>query len=164
MTGADVYCVDTSTLVDLRHYPRPTFGSLWQHLETMISDERLISTDEVLVELERRDDEVYRWARQHSGVFRSPSRDVILQVQQILNDFPDWGDLASREGPWADPLVVAEAVVEQRTQEASLFGSTCLVLTEERKPPALRIPLVCERYDITAVNFHEMLEREGLTF
>jgi hypothetical protein len=164
MTGADIYCVDTSTLIDLRHYPRRTFESLWHQLETMTSEGRLISTDEVLVELERRDDEIYRWARQHSGVFRSPSRDVILQVQQLLNDFPYWGDLASREGPWADPLVVAEAVVEQRTQEASLFGSTCLVMTEERKPPALRIPLVCDRYDIASVNFHEMLEREGLTF
>jgi len=39
-----------------------------------------------------------------------------------------------------------------------------VVLTEEKKPPALRLPMVCERYGLVAVNFHEMLEREGWTF
>jgi hypothetical protein len=159
-----IYCVDTSTLIDLRHYPRQVFGSVWDRLEELVSSGRLISTDEVLVELERRDDDVYRWAHTHRDLFRAPSREVILQVQQITNDFPDWGDLANRETAWADPLVVAEAVVEQRRQEAVLFGTLCVVLTEERKPPALRIPLVCERYGLDAVNFHEMLEREGWKF
>jgi hypothetical protein len=164
MTGQVIYCVDTSTLIDLRHYPRQIFTSVWQRIEELASGGRLISTDEVLIELSRRDDAVYRWAMDHRTLFRPPSREVILQAQQILNDFPEWGDLANREAPWADPLVVAEAVVEHRRQEQELFGSPCLVLTEERKPPAIRIPMVSERYGLTAVNFHEMLEREGWTF
>lgn len=164
MTDATIYCVDTSTLVDLRHYPRHIFASVWQRFEQVISEGRLISTDEVLVELARRDDDLFHWAQAHRALFRPPTREVILRVQQILNDFPEWGDLANRETAWADPLVVAEAIVEHRRQEEGLFGSPCLVLTEEKKPPALRIPRVCRRYGIEALNFHEMVEREGWTF
>jgi hypothetical protein len=164
MTDAAIYCVDTSTFIDLRHYPRHIFESVWQRLEGMASRGRLISTDEVLLELARRDDDLHRWGQDHRALFRPPTREVILQAQQVLNDFPEWGDLVTRETPWADPLVVAEAIVEQRRQDEGLFGSSCMLLTEEKKPPALRIPMVCERYGIVAVTFHEMLEREGWTF
>jgi len=37
MTDATIYCVDTNTLVDLRHYPIHIFGSVWQSLEEMVS-------------------------------------------------------------------------------------------------------------------------------
>jgi len=123
MTDAAIYCIDTSTLIDLRHYPRHIFGSVWQRLEEMASQGRLISTDEVLLELARRDDDLHRWAQGHRALFRPPTREVILQVQEVLNDFPEWGNLVNRETPWADPLVVAEAILEQRRQEEGLFGS-----------------------------------------
>jgi hypothetical protein len=59
------YSIDTSSLLDgwVRYYPPDVFPSFWKHLEGMIGAGELISPDEVLRELAKKEgDTLHSWA------------------------------------------------------------------------------------------------------
>ena len=55
------YCIDTSTFLDAwdRWYPIDVFPSLWTSVEKLIEVGTIISSEEVLFELERKDVALY---------------------------------------------------------------------------------------------------------
>jgi hypothetical protein len=58
------YCIDTCALIDLwrRHYPPDVFPGLWEDIERLVNQGRLIAPREVLEELRGVDDEILEWA------------------------------------------------------------------------------------------------------
>lgn len=104
------YSLDTSAILHAwrRAYPREVFPALWQRVDELIEQGHLIASEEVLVELERLDDEVHEWARQHRAMFVPTDDAIQLAVQEILRSHPGLVDPArSRLG--ADPFVIALA-------------------------------------------------------
>ncbi|MCK5602211.1 DUF4411 family protein, partial [Candidatus Pacearchaeota archaeon] len=65
------YCIDTSAILDgwVRYYPPDVVPGLWEKLENLISNGQLIATEEVLYELEKKKDDVYKWAKKHEKMF-----------------------------------------------------------------------------------------------
>ncbi len=63
------YSIDTSAILDgwNRYYPPDVFPGLWRRLEGLIGDGHLKATEEVRMELERKDDEAFSWACSQSG-------------------------------------------------------------------------------------------------
>lgn len=63
-TSSGVYCVDSNVLIDIhRDYPIASFPTLWTELTKLVSEDRLISSSEVLRELAKRvGDPVHGWA------------------------------------------------------------------------------------------------------
>src|SRR3972149_394297 len=58
MSSNDSYSIDTSALLDawVRWYPPDLFPKLWQNIEALVIEQRLLATEEVLIELEKKDD------------------------------------------------------------------------------------------------------------
>ena len=83
------YSIDTSAILDgwRRHYPPDVFPGLWEHLDELIGEGRLIATEEVLRELKRKDDEVYAWAKERVRMFVPIDEAIQPVVISILSQF-----------------------------------------------------------------------------
>ena len=55
------YSIDTSSILDgwIRYYPPDVFPLVWTKIEELIEKEILVATEEVLFELEKKDDKAY---------------------------------------------------------------------------------------------------------
>ena len=60
-----IYCCDTSSLIHAwrRAYPPKSFKTFWGKLDDLMDDGRLVSSIEVYGELEKKDDDVFGWAK-----------------------------------------------------------------------------------------------------
>jgi hypothetical protein len=157
-----IYCIDTSALIDLgRRYPPKVFGALWREIERLINRSRLIAPREVLRELKRGDDEMYKWARKHDQMFVELDGEQMAIVREIQGAFPRWVDHEA-DAPIADPFVIALA----RKQTLLNAVAPRVVVSHENPggPGATKIPNVCERYAIEHIQLVELFTREGWTF
>ena len=150
------YCIDTSSLLlAQRAYPAKIFPMVWAQLEKLISDGRLISSEEVLRELDRVEDTVAAWAKAHEAMFLPPVEPIQREVTKIMNDFPKLVDQRLGKS-LADPWVVATAV----------YVGGCTVVSEEVMSGAERpkIPTVCAANKIDCIRLFDLIRREGWTF
>lgn len=153
-TGRIRYSLDTSAFLHAwrRSYPPDVFPSLWSKIDELVDEGKLIASEEVFVELERKDDEVYAWARQHGEMF-VPINGLIQQVvRNILQSYPRLLDTRkNRSG--ADPFVIAVAQIE-----------SCTVVTNEVPSNNLlrpHIPDICAALDIRWIDFLGMAREQG---
>lgn len=65
------YSIDTSALMDgwLRYYPPEVFERLWERMDELIDEGRLLAVDEVLREIEQKDDSLLAWAKERPALF-----------------------------------------------------------------------------------------------
>lgn len=157
-----IYCIDTSALIDLgRRYPQKVFGALWREIERLINRGGLIAPREVLRELQRGDDEMYKWAKKHDRMFVELDGEQMALVREIQGAFPRWVDHEA-DAPIADPFVIALA----RQQTLLNASAPRVVVSHENPggPGATRIPNVCERYGIEHIQLVDLFMREGWTF
>ena len=59
---------------------------LWKQLEELMDNGRLIATEEVLYELEKKEDDAYEWAKNHENMFILTGERIQLAVIEILRD------------------------------------------------------------------------------
>src|SRR3954447_22504517 len=106
-----LYCVDSSALIDLAtSYPFPVFGRLWGRIEGLVQENRLIGPDEVLREVEAKDDDLKAWCRRHKQMFRRTDEPIWAESQRVVERFPALANDPKRRQ--ADPFVVGLAIVE----------------------------------------------------
>lgn len=151
-----MYCVDTSSLLEawIRSYPPNSFPGLWDRLDSLIGEERLWSSEEVLRELEQRDDDMYEWASDRDHIFLPLDEDVQDAATRLLERHPRlMGERANRNH--ADPFVIATAWVRGLA-----------VVTEEAEGSAERprIPFVCQDLSIPNISVLELIQQEGWVF
>ena len=151
------YSIDTSALLEgwRRFYPPDVFPALWEKLEELIESGELRATEEVFHEIERKDDELHKWVRDHANMFIPLDEQIQIAVLEILQDHKRLLDTRkNRSG--ADPFVIALAKLE-----------ACTVVTNERatnsenKP---NIPDVCSALGIRAINLLELIREQGWIF
>jgi Domain of unknown function (DUF4411) len=154
-----MYCLDPSALIDawVRKYPPDVFPSLWECIESLITNGTLVSPDEVLLELERGGDELYKWAMNHPTLFRPPTAMIQARLTHIVNTFPTFVPPRVRHGIWADPYVIALA------QEVGAAVITTEVLAS---PDAryLKIPNVCNALVIRCLTPLQFIKECGWRF
>lgn len=148
-----VYCIDTSSLIEAweRRYPRESFPSFWTKLEALIEAGQLISSQEVLAEIEKKADDLHAWSKQFSAIFLELSEEVQQTVADLLSRHERMVD-SSKGKSAGDPWVVATAKVN---------GAT--VVTEEGRGPR-KIPDVCAAEGVECLNILGLIRREGWTF
>lgn len=163
-----IYCVDTSALVTIqRIYRLSKLAGVWEFLDALANDGRLAAPREVLAELKvGQDDELYQWAKKHTGIFRQLTPEQWQVGKDIVND-PKYKRFIDqdKEIPEADPFVIALAVEEQK--QTRLIPEKWIIVTDEsyatigKKP---RIPDVCRdpRYNVECISTRDWFEREGL--
>ena len=118
----------------------------------MIDADDIIASEEVLEELRRKDDEVYRWARERSRMFIPLYPDIQQSVINILTNYPRLID-NRRNRSGADPFVIALAQIEN-----------CAVVTYETLSHSSnrpRIPDVCKSIGIRCISMTELFREQG---
>jgi hypothetical protein len=154
-----IYSIDTSSLLHAwqRAYPPEQFPGWWAKFEGLIDDGRVVATIEVYYELEKKDDDVFAWAKARKDtLFRDIDEDVQDAVVTIMANYPRLVDTKTGKSG-GDPFVIAQAI--------ALGGSGC-VLTEEdggsAKSP--KIPHVCALQNLDCCNLIQMMKHEGWSF
>ena len=152
-----IYVLDTSAVIDgrIRYYPPEVFPGLWQRIEDLVVQERLISSEEVLLELEKVEDDAFAWAIDHPAMFLAIDAEIQVAVTNILGRHPRLVN-AQKSRSMADPWVIALASIKQGT-----------VVTGEHRSGNLsrpKIPDVCNHEQIPYVDFIGMIRREKWVF
>ena len=161
---SNVYCLDTSGWTRIRrNYPFGNFPSLWAHIDGLANNTRLVSPQQVYVELQKIYDELFRWVKSRKQIFLDPDKEQSDLVSEILKNFPNWIN-PLKVTPEADPWVIALAIVQNRNLK--MIGDECIVVSDERqgninKP---KIPWVCSNYNVKHFSILDLIYKEGWTF
>ena len=154
------YVFDNSPLSTLfRNYYRRLFPTLWQNFDELVDNGGIVSTREVLREIEDGPVESLReWAAQNGEIFTIPNAEEgafvvrIYAVQHFQQNIERQKML--KGGRNADPFVIAKAAVTERT----------VVTMEQRQPNAVKIPNICDHFGIPSMTLEDFMETEGWEF
>ena len=135
------YCFDTSGFIQPWRYiyPPDLFSPLWQKIEELIKRGEIGSSEIVLDDLKRIEDEVFRWAKTQNNLFAKLDGPIQREVREILNVYPRLVEQGGRRSA-SDPFVVALAKI----------NNACVITYELFHPNSARvnIPFVCRHYNI----------------
>jgi Domain of unknown function (DUF4411) len=149
---AKTYCIDTSALIAAwyERYKPNRFPKLWEQLDQLIQEGRLVSSTLVLRECSKqRSEELHDWLQPRSAMFHTPDETVQGQVDHIVNTYTGLVS-AGKEKFQADPFVIAQAKVGSYT-----------VITEETGPTSLaKIPGVCNAMKVECINLMQLIDEE----
>jgi len=147
------YSVDTSALLDawVRYYPPDVFETLWKQLDSLAAEGRLLAIDEVRRELEKKDDELFKWVSARSAMIVTLDEELQTAALPIINRFPSLTNTKSLMSGSADPFVIALAQARALT----------VVTAEQSRPSKPRIPDVCKALGVPCITLVEMFRREG---
>jgi len=150
------FCVDTSGWLDgwHRYYPRDVFPSLWQNLEDSVSGCDIIASEEVYVEVQRKDDDLHEWMKQRKFMLIPANESIQRRVGDVLRTYPRLVDTL-RGRSQADPFVIATAV---ETGSVVVTGESVGTATRPR------IPFVCQQLGIRCITFLDMIRELKLTY
>lgn len=152
-----IYCIDSSAWLDgwVRDYPQDVFPTLWDKLAERVSDGVLKCSEEVYVELKKKDDGIYDWLKARKEVVVPIDQPIQEIVSELLERYPRLVD-THRNRSQADPFVIATAEILQG-----------VVVTGEKPRGNLevpKIPDVCDARNIRCISFLEMLRELGWRF
>lgn len=159
MTAAAVrYSIDTSALIHgwVRAYPPDVIPALWDRLDGLINDGRLLASKEVLLELEKKADDLHAWCKERDAMFVEIDDAIQVHMARVMGTYPKLVDTAKGKSG-ADPFVVALAMAH---------NPTLTVVTEEKggSEGSPKIPYVCQQEDIRSISLLQFIREEGWTF
>jgi len=152
------YSTDTSAIIHAWRfsYPPAYFPSFWQRLDGLIEAGELFATEEVLVELEKKDDDIYQWARERRETLIIPiDGGIQAVVTAILRNHPRLVDNRKNRSQ-ADPFVIALAHIRG-----------AIVMTNEAlagNPAKPNIPNVCAAMNISCINVLGLIQQQRWVF
>lgn len=153
-----VYCLDSSALIDglERFYPPEQFPRLWERMDELMEEGRLIVSDEVFVEVSKKDKAAADWcAERKEDVVVETDSEIANQVRDVLSDFPLLVKQMKGRNR-ADPFVIATAEL----YEAVVVTGEGNDGTEGRP----KIPFVCANRDVRCIKFLELIQEENWSF
>jgi hypothetical protein len=123
---------------------------LWEQLDQLITEGRLVSSTLVLRECSKqRSEELHGWLKPREAMFATPDETVQGQVDHIVNTYTGLV-AAGKEKFQADPFVIAQAKVNGYT-----------VITEETGIGSLsKIPGVCAAMKVECINLMQLIDEE----
>ena len=158
------YIMDSSSLIELnRHNPIDVFPSVWKNMEALISKGLLVAPTEVLYEITERDDQLAKWTKEQTSFFRAPTQKQIEILKGILKAYPS---MVREDRKYdADPWVIALAKEMITDPQQTLTSIKRIVVTEEKlRGEKIRIPYICQKYNIDSIDIIEMFRIEGWKF
>ena len=99
------YVIDTSSLLEGaigRRYEKEFFPIHWNNLNNKIDSGLIVSTMLVYKELEKKDDGIFDWANSKKNMFKIPSFDAQIEITNLFDNFPEWGENINKNPTWAD--------------------------------------------------------------
>lgn len=148
------FSLDTSGLLDawVRHYPPDVFPRIWALMDAAIAANEIFIIDEVLRELERKDDDVYRWVKSRGKMVVPISPGIQGHVKQIMSNYGRLVDTRkNRSG--CDPWVIALA------KEHGLTVVTAETPSQSLSKP--KIPDVCRALGVPCIKIIDLFRQQG---
>ena len=148
-----LYVIDMSSLKELHdRYPKSLFPTIWQKIEGLIQNGQLYSHIEVLREIKQTiypKDKLLTWSNKNKKLFLGIDNCQIKELNNIQQNYnlQYWNNEINRPGPWADPYLIAVAICEN-----------AIVITQENKTKANRIPPVAMNFKIKSINLLEFFQ------
>jgi len=156
MAAVTIYSADSSALIHgwRRIYRPKNFGFVWGQLAALIEGGRFRASIEVYRDLEKKDDELFKWCKERKDKLVVDIDDnVQAHVTQIMKTYHRLVDtVKGRSG--SDPFVIALA--------ASTDPS--MVVVTEESVGKVRIPDVCNAEKIRYCGLADLIERENWNF
>jgi hypothetical protein len=154
------YVFDSGPLSWLfHHYYRKRFPSLWERFDVLVDGGCVVSTREVLREIQDAPHENLReWAANNHHLFATPTAAEGVFVGQIYA-VPHFQHNIEQQkllkgGKLADPFVIARASVE----------GCAVVTTEKFKPNGAKVPNICKHFGVECLSLEDFMEREEWEF
>lgn len=155
-----MYVFDNSPLSTLfKNFYHSRFPTLWSRFDTLIGSGSIVSTREVLREINDSSVEPMRaWAKDNNALFSAPTAAEGQFVAKIfaVEHFQQNIEVQKllRGGKNADPFVVSKAIVEGHS----------VVTMEKFKPNAAKIPNICKHFGAPCLTLEEFMEEENWSF
>lgn len=156
--SAPVYSVDTSALIDglERYYPEENFPALWSNVDELIEQQRFFISEEVMIELEAKDEPARIWAEARADRIVIPTdAEVIAATQRVLKDH----ELLIKQMKGrnrADPFVIGTAL--------KIGGVVVTGEGSDGTPLRPKIPYVCQQMGVDSIRFLDLVKAEGWSF
>jgi len=155
-----MYVFDNSPLsVLFKNYYRSRFPTLWKNFDGLVANGGIISTREVLREIEDGSiTELRDWAKSNSKIFTTPTTQEAAFVAKIYGISHFQQNIEQQKllkgGRNADPFVIAKAAIDGKT----------VVTMELLKPNAAKIPNICKHFAIPCLTLEQFMEAEKWQF
>lgn len=148
------FCFDTSAILDawVRHYPPDVFPTIWERMDQAARAGEILVIDEVVTELKRKDDGIYKWIEDREAMIVSIDTDIQSCLVEIMAKYPRLVDTKkNRSG--CDPWVIALARVRGLYVVSAERASGNLI-----KP---KIPDVCKDLTVPYVEVVDFFRKQG---
>jgi hypothetical protein len=149
-----VYCIDTSSLINLKLYRRDVFPTIWGKLENMIKNGELISHMEVYKEIEAVKDMIYNWCKNNKRMFKDADEYQIQKLQEVKRQYDNtyWENEINKTSPWADPWLIALGICEKG-----------IIVADEKNVPN-RIPVVSAVFGVKCLALLDFFKEIGIKY
>ena len=148
------YVFDANIFINLqRRQPIDLYKPLWEIVSNLMHDGVVISSAEVLDEINRGNDELKTWVKQRKDCFIESDAEIQLCVREILRQDRGLID-GGKKNNCADPFVIALAKLRKAK-----------VITEESpsgNENAPKIPDVCRKHGIEYLNFVDFMREANI--
>lgn len=153
----DTFVLDANVFISAnnKYYAPDLCAEFWRRLADCNRAKTVFSIDKVYDELMRHEDELSAWSRKNRSMF------VSTRDEQIEKKYADMAEWVKRERHAVALEEFSDAADGWLAAYASVTGAT-LVTHEQPAPDSLnhvKIPDVCEKFDISYVNTFAMLRR-----
>jgi len=159
-----LFCIDTSTFITMEKYYPPNICDLWEEIDTLFNQDKIISHIIVFEEITTKSkykDHLAKWILTKRNYFKGFSKVQIRYVPQIIKKFPGLID-ANCERDQADPWIIALAIeIDREQMELFQKKQTVFVVSEENKNSSIKIPAVSKYYGLRHLNLLELCQLFG---
>jgi hypothetical protein len=157
---ANIYCLDASSLIYSRYYHPRSLAALWDLLDRLAREGRLISPHEVYREVSGQDDFAHDWAKKHKNIFVDVDIRQTELVREYQARFALLAKQAERTRPFADPWCLALTAI------GNARGDKCYLVCEEKDTELAsdKLPYLCRQLGLESVHLLDVPRLEGLRF
>lgn len=149
------YIIDTSSLLSQKPsepHRRTVYQGQWEKIEEYIQNNVIVTCSEIMNEVH--DEDIKKWLIQQNCIILPIDNLVQKYVRKIVTEYPKIIEFSSGGGSSSgDVFLIATAMKYNLT-----------VITEENPDKPTKIPKICEKYGIEALNITGLSEKEGWVF
>lgn len=148
------FSLDTSGILDawVRNYPPDVFPTIWSNMDASARNSEIFVIEEVVRELERKDDDIHKWVRERDAMIVVIDADIQTHLAAIMSKYGRLVDTKkNRSG--CDPWVIALAQARGMT-----------VVTGEKATGNLqkpKIPDVCNDLGVPCIEILDFFRQQG---
>jgi hypothetical protein len=157
--------VDTNIWIGLGPFTPTFLPDLWAALEDMATNGRIVVPEEVVREVHVTH-HATKWMHTRTALHR-PTIPVWDTACLIADRYPSLVKIGHSTS-WADPFLIATAMVEQRNYIPTLWQEGVpehvVVSAEQRKAGRIAIPDACDAEGILCLDFEQWMGKEGVRF